>query len=473
MRPLTEDDVRAAFVNAGDEELRLLALPPDFMLTDWDHLDFLAWRDPRTRGRGYLIAEVGRRAHRRRPAGGRGHVAGELGAVQPVPHDAARRSGLAVLGAQGGAGRRAGRQRRHLHLRRPLVPRERATRRPARAQRGARERRRTHRRHAPTHRGVRRAHPRVREGRRVSERVVVIGDALIDELRDDSGVREFVGGAALNVAVGLTRLGVPATLIAMVGDDEAGAHIRAYLARLRRGADRDAVARTARRVRSARAARAGEPVYEFNDAAKARSITFGDAERAAIADAAIVAVSCFPFDDAAQTRELRRRAGGRLRAARDRPEPALGHADRPRGVRARIREARRPGGAREGRRRRRRRCSTASRSMRCARGSSTSAPTRCWRPRVPPARRSRRVTSWSPARSRICPAASSTRWARVTPRSPPPSRRWSTGSPPTRMPGARCWRRAMDVAAATCRFEGALLRLPGRCPAVDLDRIGT
>jgi len=63
----------------------------------------------------------------------------------------------------------------------------------------------------------------------MSNRVVVIGDALIDELRDDSGVREFVGGAALNVAVGLTRLGVPTTLIAMLGDDEAGAHIRAYL----------------------------------------------------------------------------------------------------------------------------------------------------------------------------------------------------------------------------------------------------
>ena len=59
MRQLTEDDIRAAFANAGDEELRLLALPPDFMLTDWDHLDFLAWRDPRTRGRGYLIAELG------------------------------------------------------------------------------------------------------------------------------------------------------------------------------------------------------------------------------------------------------------------------------------------------------------------------------------------------------------------------------------------------------------------------------
>ncbi|GAA2009861.1 FBP domain-containing protein [Microbacterium ulmi] len=62
MRPLTEDDVRASFVNAGDDDVRLVALPADFMLTDWDHLDFLAWRDPRSRGRAYLIAEVGGRA---------------------------------------------------------------------------------------------------------------------------------------------------------------------------------------------------------------------------------------------------------------------------------------------------------------------------------------------------------------------------------------------------------------------------
>ncbi|GAA3215054.1 FBP domain-containing protein [Microbacterium terregens] len=59
MRQLTEDDIRGALANAGDDELRLLTLPPDFVLTDWDHLDFLAWRDPRTKGRGYLIAEVG------------------------------------------------------------------------------------------------------------------------------------------------------------------------------------------------------------------------------------------------------------------------------------------------------------------------------------------------------------------------------------------------------------------------------
>ncbi len=57
MRPLTEDDVLASFVNAGPDELQLLELPHDFPIVDWDHLDFFAWRDPRSRGRGYLIAE--------------------------------------------------------------------------------------------------------------------------------------------------------------------------------------------------------------------------------------------------------------------------------------------------------------------------------------------------------------------------------------------------------------------------------
>jgi len=58
MRPLTEEDVRASFVNAADDDLRVMSLPSDFVLTDWDHLDFFAWRDPRTRGRGYVIVEV-------------------------------------------------------------------------------------------------------------------------------------------------------------------------------------------------------------------------------------------------------------------------------------------------------------------------------------------------------------------------------------------------------------------------------
>lgn len=58
MSPLTGDDIRTSFVNARPDELQVMALPSDFVLTDWDHLDFFAWRDPRTRGRAYVIAEV-------------------------------------------------------------------------------------------------------------------------------------------------------------------------------------------------------------------------------------------------------------------------------------------------------------------------------------------------------------------------------------------------------------------------------
>lgn len=134
-------------------------------------------------------------------------------------------------------------------------------------------------------------------------RVVVVGDALIDEMRDDLGVREFVGGAALNVAVGVARLGIPTTLIAMVGDDDAGARIRAYLADF----DVELLA-TPSPLGTSRAVseRAGgaEPVYVFNAAAQARRVRFGDFERAAIADAPMTVVSCFPFDDAAQAAEF-------------------------------------------------------------------------------------------------------------------------------------------------------------------------
>ncbi len=131
-------------------------------------------------------------------------------------------------------------------------------------------------------------------------RVVVIGDALIDELRDETGVREFVGGAGLNVAVGLSRLGVPASLIAMVGDDEAGEQIRRYLDEY----DVELLASpsehgTSRAV-STRSA-GGEPEYVFNEAAQNRRVSYGDVERAAIAAAPMVVVSCFPFDDREQT----------------------------------------------------------------------------------------------------------------------------------------------------------------------------
>lgn len=132
---------------------------------------------------------------------------------------------------------------------------------------------------------------------------VVIGDALIDEIRDASGVRELVGGAALNVAVGLRRLGVPVTLIAMVGADAAGDHIREYLSDhdvalidspSAHGSSRAIVHRSAD----------GEPTYVFNEAAQRRSIRYSTPAREAISDASLVAVSCFPFDVEAEVTAL-------------------------------------------------------------------------------------------------------------------------------------------------------------------------
>lgn len=57
MRPLTENQVRAAIRNAADDEIAEIGMPHDFMLTDWDYLDFLAWRDPESSRRGIVIVE--------------------------------------------------------------------------------------------------------------------------------------------------------------------------------------------------------------------------------------------------------------------------------------------------------------------------------------------------------------------------------------------------------------------------------
>ncbi|WP_139415557.1 carbohydrate kinase family protein [Agromyces laixinhei] len=135
-----------------------------------------------------------------------------------------------------------------------------------------------------------------------SARVTVIGDALIDELRTPHGAREFVGGAALNVAVGLALLGERVTLVAMLGDDEPATRIRSFLKDYGvRLVESPSTYGTSRAISDRTA---GEPRYEFNEAAQRRRIRFDDATRAAIDVADLVVVSCFPFDDADQAAEL-------------------------------------------------------------------------------------------------------------------------------------------------------------------------
>ncbi len=59
MQPLTESEIRAAFVNCTKGEARRLPVPRDLAGQPWDDLDFLGWRDPQSPERACLAAEVG------------------------------------------------------------------------------------------------------------------------------------------------------------------------------------------------------------------------------------------------------------------------------------------------------------------------------------------------------------------------------------------------------------------------------
>ncbi len=302
-------------------------------------------------------------------------------------------------------------------------------------------------------------------------RVVVVGDALIDEIRDDRGIREFVGGAALNVAVGLARLGVPATLIAMVGDDEAGAHIREYLGDF--GVELIATRGPygSSRAVSTRSG-SGEPVYVFNEAAKARRVRFGAAEIEAMTDAAMVVVSCFPFDDVAQTREF----GDAVEASSTPlvidPNPRTDMmSDRARFVQGFESLAARAAFVKVGEddaavlygepldALRARLIDLGAGAVLATQGSAgatiEAGPVVVTRPiaDLP----GRIVDTMGAGDASLAATV-----AALREEAPVDAEGWGA-----------VLERAMEVAAATCRFEGALLRLPSAVESMDLDRLGT
>ncbi|MFD5342108.1 FBP domain-containing protein [Streptomyces hawaiiensis] len=57
MQPLTEQDIRASFINCSKGEAKRLAVPRDLGERPWDDLDFLGWRDPGAPDRSYLVTE--------------------------------------------------------------------------------------------------------------------------------------------------------------------------------------------------------------------------------------------------------------------------------------------------------------------------------------------------------------------------------------------------------------------------------
>ncbi|WP_436697770.1 FBP domain-containing protein [Nocardioides sp. BYT-33-1] len=58
MEPLTEQQIRASFVNCSKGEAKRLNVPRTLGDQPWEDLDFLGWRDPQSRVRGYVVAEV-------------------------------------------------------------------------------------------------------------------------------------------------------------------------------------------------------------------------------------------------------------------------------------------------------------------------------------------------------------------------------------------------------------------------------
>jgi fructokinase len=95
--------------------------------------------------------------------------------------------------------------------------------------------------------------------------VVVVGEALVDVVVDPDGdTEETPGGSPLNVAVGLSRLDVPATLITQVGHDERGGMILQHVESS--GAEIVAAPPSSGRTSTAiaRLDRAGVARYEFD-----------------------------------------------------------------------------------------------------------------------------------------------------------------------------------------------------------------
>ncbi|MGV9706854.1 FBP domain-containing protein [Streptomyces sp. NPDC003483] len=56
MEPLTEQEIRTAFVNCSKGEAKRLSVPRDLADRPWGDLDYLGWRDPQAPDRAYLVS---------------------------------------------------------------------------------------------------------------------------------------------------------------------------------------------------------------------------------------------------------------------------------------------------------------------------------------------------------------------------------------------------------------------------------
>jgi fructokinase len=99
----------------------------------------------------------------------------------------------------------------------------------------------------------------------VTDRVLVIGEALIDVVEREGRVpEEHVGGSPANVALGLGRLGLPVRLRTALARDERGIRIADHLAASGVDVDPDSFVLDRTSSAVARISRAGDAQYEFD-----------------------------------------------------------------------------------------------------------------------------------------------------------------------------------------------------------------
>jgi fructokinase len=133
--------------------------------------------------------------------------------------------------------------------------------------------------------------------------IVTIGDGIIDAVKlSDSPPTLYPGGAGLNLAVGLARLGIASVLAARIGLDRNGFRLMRYLREEgielinTPNADFTGVA-TSRR-------RGGEPSYDFTPSLYRRRIAFNSTLLKAIAEAPAIGVNSFSYADTKQADAL-------------------------------------------------------------------------------------------------------------------------------------------------------------------------
>jgi len=107
MKPLSEKEVRAAFVNCSKGEAQRVSMPRDLAEQPWDDLDFLGWRDPGAPDRTYLVTEYEGRiigVALRFPSQRRGYLHRSLCSICLTTHPG---SGVSLMTARkaGAAGR--------------------------------------------------------------------------------------------------------------------------------------------------------------------------------------------------------------------------------------------------------------------------------------------------------------------------------------------------------------------------------